>query len=181
MMCRSHTLLGFLAGAGLARLGLLDLSVPTVAGLVLGSLMPDIDTPFSTIGRALPFVSGPLYLSIGHRSATHSGYGAMAVIIAAYFVQLFAPWPWLPMPAAAFMVGYLTHIAADLLTVEGCALAYPSKRRYCIWPAVQTGGFGELLVVLAIAVPAAYFLAPPYHAVLASVHHAVANIHPGPL
>ena len=176
MMSRSHTLLGVLAGAGLARVGLFDLSAPVIAGLVLGSVAPDIDTPFSALGRILPFISGPLYLTIGHRTATHSVYGVTIVIMTAFLVQELGPWPWLVSPAIAFMVGYLIHVAADLLTIEGCALAYPYPRRYCVWPAVRTGGFGELVLVAAIAIPAIHFLAPPLPVLATSFWHLIGGL-----
>ncbi|GBR16825.1 hypothetical protein AA105894_1668 [Asaia spathodeae NBRC 105894] len=64
----------------------------------------------------------------------------------------------------AFLAGYMAHIGADLMTKEGCAMLYPlSRRRYTVWPSVQTGGKGESLVVLIIAAMLGgmiYFLHP---------------------
>jgi len=42
---------------------------------ILGSLMPDIDMPKSTIGRLIPFISVPLERRFGHRTITHSLIG----------------------------------------------------------------------------------------------------------
>lgn len=43
-----------------------------VATVTFGSLLPDIDTPYSFIGRRCKLVSYPIYKIFGHRTITHS-------------------------------------------------------------------------------------------------------------
>ncbi len=65
-----------------------------------------------------------------------------------------------------WLVGYVAHIGADLLTIKGCALLYPWDRaRYAFWPAVQTGSLGEaviLLPILGLILGIAYWLNPSF-------------------
>lgn len=126
--------------------GFLPYSPQIVLAATIGSLGPDIDHPKSMLGRRLPFISEPLYRRVGHRTATHSAYGVIGATIVASAIELV-----MPFVGFAFLIGYVLHIAADLITKEGCALLYPkSKKRYRLWPAVPTGSAGETLTVIPI-------------------------------
>jgi inner membrane protein len=54
----------------------------------------------------------------------------------------------------AASVGYLSHLVADALTVDGVPLLWPLvKRRICLLPsflAIRTGGVAEYVVVIAV-------------------------------
>ena len=52
-------------------LSLYDSSISLVS-VYIGSVLPDIDTPKSYIGRRLPFISYPIYKIFGHRGIFHS-------------------------------------------------------------------------------------------------------------
>lgn len=146
MMARSHVLIG-MAGATLgAAAGVLPLTPAVLVAAVAGSLAPDLDTPYSTAGRLVPFVSAPLYRTVGHRTATHATYGIVVAVLFGAVVDLYVPFA-----GISFMLGYVLHIAADLLTQEGCAIYFPaSRRRVSLWPAVRTGSAWEALTVLPI-------------------------------
>jgi inner membrane protein len=146
MMSRSHVAIGFTIGGLLIGSGVLPLSAGVSAGLFLGSIAPDIDTPYSSLGRVLPFISLPLYLSIGHRTATHSVAALVVVLAIAAGIRL--EWHDYKDAADAFMIGYWLHIAADLITAEGCVLLYPWPGRIRLWPAVRTGSLSELALVI---------------------------------
>ena len=162
MMGRSHTLIGLATVTALAAANFWPLSPAVLAATAIGSLAPDIDHPQSTLGRPLFFVSYPMNATIGHRTGTHSflvlAFCTLAVLIAeaAGYANI----------GYGFLVGYVAHIAADLLTIEGCALLYPWDRaRYAFWPAVQTGSLGEaviLLPILGLILGIAYWLNPPF-------------------
>ncbi len=49
------------------------------------------------------------------------------------------------------MVGYLSHLAVDLLTPSGLRLAWPLRRRFSI-PRCKTGSPGELVIVMSLVV-----------------------------
>ena len=44
---------------------------------MLGSVLPDIDHPTSTVGRLVPWISKPLERNYGHRAVTHSFLGTV--------------------------------------------------------------------------------------------------------
>ncbi len=115
MMARSHTLIGMAAATTLAAAGFWPISPTVLIAAFAGSLAPDIDHPYSTLGRPLFFLSYPLNAAIGHRAGTHS---ILALAICA-MIALYCE-------SAGFAdVGYAAHIAADLITIEGCAILFP--------------------------------------------------------
>lgn len=146
MMGRDHIIIGVGAATVAVAAGFLPMTPQIIAAATFGSLAPDIDHPQSSLGRLVPFISEPLYRTVGHRTATHSTYGIVAATIVAAGLELV-----MPFVGFAFLIGYVLHIGADLLTKEGCALLYPkNRRRYCFWPAVPTGSLGETLTVIPI-------------------------------
>jgi len=86
------------------------------------SILPDVDSPQSHIGRWCKPLSGFLYRKIGHRTLTHSIFGwGMAAI-------LFLPLKLLPIDIdlyGATLIGYISHAILDLANLEGVALTYP--------------------------------------------------------
>lgn len=160
MMGRSHVLIG-LAATGAAIAGGAEPLTPAVLiAAAAGSLAPDVDTPYSMAGRILPFVSWPLYRSVGHRTATHSVVGLAGAAVLAAILEGVAPL----FSGLSFLLGYALHIAADLITQEGVAILYPfEKRRTRLWPRVRTGSAMEFIIVLPIVggcAVAAVHLAP---------------------
>jgi inner membrane protein len=144
MMGRSHLAIGT-AVCGLAiGAGLLEADPITFGAVALGSLAPDIEHPRSTLGRLVPFISWPLNKWIGHRTATHPAAALATIGLPTAVAALLDPLH--TRALAAFVIGYGLHIAADLLTAEGCALAYPNLTRFVFWPAVHTGGPAEPFV-----------------------------------
>ncbi|ERN41341.1 putative membrane-bound metal-dependent hydrolase [Rubidibacter lacunae KORDI 51-2] len=130
---------------------------PGVLGVAaIASLVPDIDTTRSLIGRVLFPIARLLERRFPHRSLTHSFLGTgivtlvtcptLAIIPAAYW--------------HAWILGYFLGWAADMLTKSGVAAGYPSSARW-IFPRnprlrLQTGSGAEycvlfLLTVVAIA------------------------------
>lgn len=107
----------FAAAAGYALGAPPEAFVP----LVIGSLLPDVDLPCSTLGKFLP-----LGYFIKHRTVTHS----ILAIIGAFCLNA-----WLG-------IGVLTHILLDMLTPGKVRLLWPLKSRIGIG-FIQTGGIGE--------------------------------------
>jgi len=108
----------------------LPLSATVVTAAVLGSLLPDIDHPKSMLGRVTRPVSTLVHISVGHRTLTHSLVGLVGFGLLAYAttfnlgVDLSA--------VLAFILGYGSHILADMLNPAGVKLLYPKKHRYSI-------------------------------------------------
>ncbi|MDQ1079148.1 inner membrane protein [Pseudoroseomonas cervicalis] len=146
MMAGSHIALGAAAWFVAApRLGLPALD-PALLGLaVFGALLPDIDHPKSWLGKRLRPVSTVFATLFGHRGVTHSLLAVVgcAVLLLRQEVPLAI--------AAPLVVGYLSHLAADLLTPAGLRLAWPLRGTYAL-PLCRSGSpFEPLVVALALS------------------------------
>lgn len=143
-MAGSHVILGVVAWTWVAPwLGLSSLSPASLALAAAGSLLPDVDHPASWVGRRVRFVSRPLARMFGHRGFTHSLVAA-ALCGAALAAQGAGR-----AAIAPIVVGYLAHLAADLLTPQGLRLAWPLRRSFAV-PVCRTGSAGEALLVGAL-------------------------------
>lgn len=128
--CGQHVVAGTLLGfgtqiaTGLPMVGFI--AYPSYyGGIVLGSLLPDIDHPQSYLGRRLWFLSAPINKLFGHRGITHS------LLFTAILGIVTAPW-WAinPLFFGGILLGYFSHLLADMTTVSGIPLLYPNKKRY---------------------------------------------------
>lgn len=131
----------------------LYLSVMTLAGskvspvelslCSIGSLLPDIDTTRSFIGRVLFPISSIIEKKIGHRGVTHS------LLFSSIF--FFALLPFSFRFAFALWMGYVGHLLADMLTISGVPLLYPASY-ICVMPGnddyrIRTGTWKEFVLL----------------------------------
>jgi inner membrane protein len=89
------------------------------------SVLPDADYPKSWIGHQLGSVSEDLNRLFGHRSFLHS---LLALVLITAILGLLS-W-WLTGSAAAMVavfVGYGSHLLADMMTLGGVQLFWPSR------------------------------------------------------
>lgn len=128
-----HVLFGIGLGAAGQVLGIINLppsfySYPSYyGGLVLGSLLPDMDHPKSFLGNKLRPFSDFLYHVFGHRTFTHS------LLFSSFLgTVLFVYSPINPLFSSGLFIGQISHLIADMLTPSGIALLYPSSRRFRI-------------------------------------------------
>ncbi|AFJ46673.1 metal-dependent hydrolase [Shimwellia blattae] len=120
-----------------------------VPAAVLTCLLPDIDHPRSFLGQRLKLISTPIARAFGHRGFTHS---LMAVFVALTLLYLKVPETWL-IPAdvlQGMVLGYLSHIAADMLTPAGVPLLWPCRWRFR-FPIVTPHKNNQLERILCIA------------------------------
>lgn len=95
------------------------------AFIVIGSVLPDIDTPYSYLGKRLRPISDIIYKTLGHRSATHS----IIIITIAFFVGVLI-WD-INAIIVGLLIGTLIHILGDTATPQGVCIAWPlNKKRY---------------------------------------------------
>ncbi|KGA34197.1 metal-dependent hydrolase [Pectobacterium brasiliense] len=100
-----------------------------IPGALLTALLPDIDHPKSVLGQRLKWLSSPIARLFGHRGFTHS---FLAIAAGIFFIQTRLPPDW-PIPTDAYhamIVGYLSHILADMLTPSGVPLLWPCRWRF---------------------------------------------------
>jgi len=152
------THLGFAECCLFATSAVLDVhyGVPEVFIVAAASLIPDADYPKSWLGYQLGSVSKDLNRLFGHRSALHS---LLALLLITMVLGL--PLWWITgdlSPLVAIFVGYGSHLFADMMTVGGVQIFWPS-RTIAVFPGrdeyrVVTGSGSErvfIVVVLALA------------------------------
>ncbi|WP_158782904.1 metal-dependent hydrolase [Pantoea sp. BAV 3049] len=130
-----------------------------VPAALLTCLLPDIDHPKSTLGQRLKWLSQPIARAFGHRGFTHS---LLAVIGGVVLFQLKIPSEWV-IPADAFqglVLGYLSHIAADMLTPAGVPLLWPCRWRFRL-PLLHSQKGNQLERVLCLALVGYAMWFPP--------------------
>ncbi|MGY0162463.1 metal-dependent hydrolase [Edwardsiella tarda] len=121
-----------------------------IPGALLTSLLPDIDHPRSLLGQRLRWISVPIARAFGHRGFTHS---LLAIGGALYLLN--HEWPsttWgIPADALqAMIIGYLSHLLADMLTPAGVPLLWPIRWRFRL-PLLVTRQGNQLERVLCLA------------------------------
>jgi endonuclease YncB( thermonuclease family) len=133
--------------------------VPEVFAVATASMLPDADYPKSWLGYQLGSVSKDLNRLFGHRSALHSLLALLVITIV-----LGLPLWWiagdLP-PAVAILVGYGSHLFADMMTLGGVRLFWP-RRAIAVFPGrdeyrVVTGTGSEAVFVAVVFVLAGLF------------------------
>lgn len=157
MMARSHVIVGL--ASWIAAAPALHLPVIDPLGLaivVLGSLLPDIDHPKSWVGQRTRPVSTAIASALGHRGVTHSAIAAVGLTM----LLLHAGYE--RGAVAALTIGYLSHLAADMLTPRGLRLAWPFPGTWS-FPLCRTGSPTEnLIVLLLVAGIGLWFLRHPF-------------------
>lgn len=140
---------------GLAAASLANADYTTSAICALGALSPDLDTPHSSLGRVLFFVSHPLNQRFGHRGVIHGAilWGILLIVgIVTHSTRL----QW-------FALGGISHILADCYNVSGVRLAAPYSDKIFVlfkrdWR-IKTGSIAEIILfaIMAAILPAARY------------------------
>ncbi len=102
-----------------------------IPATLLTCLLPDLDHPHSFTGQRLPWIARPLSRLVGHRGLTHS---LLIIIVLLYLCQLHPVGMRLPAPdiMQSLVLGYCSHIVADMLTPAGVPLLWPCRFRFRI-------------------------------------------------
>lgn len=131
-----------------------------IAGSFFGSILPDIDQPTANLWDAIPlgnFINRPITRSLGgHRNLTHSILGVVLFSwLATWFVwRVFRPDLFdQALFLQSFEIGFMMHLLADAVTVEGIPLFWPLGANMGFPPRpfhgirIVTGKWFESLVV----------------------------------
>jgi inner membrane protein len=167
MMGKTHLVIGVSYGVALVPAVTRGEFTPTqlgfiMTGLVIGSLLPDIDHPQSLISQQIPLVGKVISRLTRHRGLFHSILGVvilfglsawLSILIAGGLTSLGIQQADTATRyiSAGLMIGYILHIVADMLTISGVKLFYPWKRNIRI-PLFKTGGFREWVLGLVLIV-----------------------------
>jgi len=155
------THLGFAECCWFATSAVFDVhyGVPEVFAVAAASILPDADYPKSWLGHQLGRISEELNRRFGHRSFLHSLLALLVISIV-----LGSPLWWitgdLP-PAVAILIGYGSHLFADMMTLGGVRLFWP-RRAIAVFPGrdeyrVVTGTGSEAVFVAVVFVLAGLF------------------------
>jgi inner membrane protein len=145
MMARSHVVVGVASWIAVAPMLHLHPVDPLYLGLVIaGSLLPDIDHPRSWVGRRTRPISTAIAATFSHRGITHS---AIAVV---GLTMLLLHAGYRRGGVCALAVGYLSHLAADMLTPRGLRLAWPLRKTWG-FPLCHTDSRMEPVIVATLA------------------------------
>lgn len=102
------------------------ISIPFI---ILGTLLPDIDYPYSTLGKYNMF-SYLIYKKCKHRGIFHTIPAALIVSVTTFILTLYFNLTIAITSALAILFGYLSHLLADTLTPTGIMWLYPYKTKY---------------------------------------------------
>ena len=114
----------------------------------LTSFLPDIDHPKSKIGRKIKILSYPINFIFGHRGFFHSIFVAL--------VLSFAIWYFFGNYYIPFLIGFVSHLIGDALTVQGVNFIYPLKELR-VKGFITTGGLLENVLFFALLIANSYF------------------------
>ncbi len=123
-------------------------TVPGATAASAASLIPDLDSRQSYVGRLLPFISRPLQYHFGHRTLTHS---LLLWSLACALLSLLPDTGY----RLAIASGWASHILLDMLTPSGVCLLWPSRLR-CVLPGnvryrISSMSPAELVVLTSLA------------------------------
>jgi inner membrane protein len=133
-------------------------SVTLLTGSLFGSLLPDIDHQGSYLGRRLKPISFLVSKTAGHRGATHSLLVNLVLsVLTACIVHSFSSGLsqlFLLVFITGCLIGAISHLFLDSLTVSGIPLLYPLSSKKFRLLTLKTGGIGEkiIIVIMIIAI-----------------------------
>ncbi|QJC36334.1 metal-dependent hydrolase [Enterobacteriaceae endosymbiont of Donacia simplex] len=95
---------------------------------IITCLLPDIDNPQSILGRKIKILSYLINKIFGHRGFTHSLLSVLSLsyIIFSIHLKLNCVFD----VKLGLIIGYCSHIIADILTPSGVPLLWPYKKKF---------------------------------------------------
>lgn len=108
----------------------------------VGSLLPDIDSIHSKIGRAFLPVSAAMQLVFGHRGIFHTLLFPIVLSLILILCHFFSANIVFLLP---LLIGYISHLLLDLFNPEGVPLLWPLNIKFSV-PLAETGSFMERIV-----------------------------------
>ncbi len=117
--------------------------------LLTSTSLPDIDTKDSKISRKIPILPSILSLFTTHRGIIHSIYPIILISAILY--------PYSSFYTFAFIIGYLSHLVLDALTIQGINFLHPFAQ-FHVKGFIKTGSILELIFFICL-IAITFFLA----------------------
>ena len=139
---KTHLIAGAVLAAGI--INFIDFDIGITVGILIGSLLPDVDAEHSTINRLCPPLSfvykkfhklsfstrGNLYLWTRHRGALmHSIW----TLVAIFALSMITP-SQIKIGMYGLALGVFSHHLLDMLTPQGLRWLYPKKINFITLP-----------------------------------------------
>lgn len=108
-------------------------SAALILGSYIGSLIPDLDHPKSLIGRKFKVLSKGINKTFGHRGITHTPlFLIIYSILIMRLPNIFQGYVKTIVQYFSFgtIIGYISHLILDFITVGGIPLLYPISKRH---------------------------------------------------
>lgn len=120
-----------------------ELSLLTLTGVGLGSLLPDIDTPYSFIGARLKIISYPLSALFKHRGGLHSIVPIIFILNLGIFLN--------SKFILSISLGYFIHFLGDTFSQSGVNWFWPFSNKKIKIPVklltYKTGSIKEYVIL----------------------------------
>jgi len=144
MMFKTHLALGILVSILVINYLQLESWILFGSILVFASVLPDIDISKSKVGKRFRPLSSIISFLFGHRGFVHTVFPPIIAVGTAMILGY-------SMIGLAFLIGYGTHLIADIVTVQGLMPFFPlSKVRASGF--IRTGGIVEYLLFFIITI-----------------------------
>ena len=125
-------------------------------GATIGALIPDIDHVNSKISHHLKPLSKLInLLGIKHRGLTHSILG---VLIFGFLTKKLVAINWITAGLYySLLLGYISHLVADMFNPSGIPLLFPIKFRFKFGSNITTGGWQENIFFSTVIIGILFF------------------------
>lgn len=133
----------------LGSLAVVAISFFLVDGYAKGNFLPSVLTvllvalPFLilTFFSKINFIKNNLQFAVKHRGIMHTLILPAFLLASTYFIEE----PIFKIFITGLTIGYITHLAADMLTVRGCPVLFPFTKKNIRFMKIKTGTFGEYI------------------------------------
>ena len=122
--------------------------------LLASTSLPDIDTKDSKISRKIPILPSILSIFTTHRGIIHSIYPVIILSAILY--------PYNSFYTLAFIIGYLSHLILDALTLQGINFLHPFTQ-FHIKGFIKTGSILELILFISLIAISAFLIVSTGH------------------
>ncbi|WP_270182228.1 metal-dependent hydrolase [Alkalihalobacillus sp. CinArs1] len=121
---------------------------------LFGALLPDICHPGSWTGRKAKVLSKNISRFFGHRTITHS----LLFLILVYWLTSTFTFMYYETVQIGLLVGIVSHIVLDALTVRGIQLFYPIPLRVRFPLYLKTASKGESVISSSLMLLTLFFV-----------------------